>query len=51
MKELIKHIIKEETNRKVRIYNMIKDLGIEKTIEMSGGFDRFIKIKKKYGQF
>jgi len=43
MKELIRHIIKEETNRKTRMVKIIKDLGINKTIKMVGGFNRFIK--------
>ena len=43
MKELIKQIIKEETNRKVRIHNMIKDLGTTNIINMVGGFDRLME--------
>lgn len=43
LQENIKKVLKEETNRKVRIHNMIKDIGIEKTIKMAGGFNRFMK--------
>ena len=44
MKELIRHIIKEETNRKTRMVKIINNMGIDKTIEMIGGFDKFEKI-------
>ena len=44
MKELIRHIIKEETNRKTRMVKIINNIGIDKTIEMIGGFDKFEKI-------
>jgi hypothetical protein len=44
MKELIRHIIKEETNRKTRMVKIINNMGIDKTIEMMGGFDKFEKI-------
>ncbi len=44
MKELIRHIIKEETNRKTRMTKIINNMGIDKTIEMIGGFDKFEKI-------
>ena len=43
MKELIRHIIKEETNRKTKIHNMIKNLGVTNAINMVGGFDRFME--------
>ena len=44
MKDLIRHIIKEETNRKTRMVKIINNMGIDKTIEMIGGFDKFEKI-------
>ena len=44
MKELIKQIIKEETNRKVRIHNMIKDLGVTNIINMVGGINNLFKL-------
>jgi len=43
LQENIRRVLREETNRKTRIHKMIKDLGVEKTINMTGGFDRFIK--------
>jgi len=43
MKELIKHILTEETNLKTRIHNIIKNLGIRRTMKIFGGNDRFMK--------
>ena len=43
MKELIKHILKEETNHKTKIHKFIKNLGIRGTMKIAGGKDRFIK--------
>ena len=34
----------QETNRKTRMVKIISDLGIQNTIEMVGGFDKFEKI-------
>jgi len=44
MKEIIRHILKEETNRKTRMVKIISDIGIQNTLEMVGGFDKFEKI-------
>lgn len=43
MKELIRHILKEETNRKTMIRKMIKDLGIGNTTIIMGGVGIFMK--------
>ena len=43
MKELIKHILTEETNLKTKIHKFIKNLGIRDTMKIFGGNDRFMK--------
>jgi len=44
MKERIRHILREERSIQNRVMTMIKDLGVEKTFQMVGGFDNFKKI-------
>ncbi len=46
MKERIRHILREERSIQNRVMTMIKDLGVEKTIEVIGGFKRFKKVMK-----
>ena len=44
MKELIKHILKEETSIQKRLLNRIEKIGFLKTSKMVGGLDRLFNI-------
>ena len=44
MKELIRHILKEETSLQKRVKNMIEDLGYINTIKAVAGYNNIVKI-------
>jgi hypothetical protein len=47
MKELIRHILKEE-NRLSKITKMIDNIGLSQTIKSLGGYNNFIKLIPDY---
>ena len=48
MKELIRHILKEETSTQKKLVSIINKLGFDKAIRAVGGWDNFQKIMKDY---
>ena len=51
MKELIRHILKEETARQTRVISMISQLGLTNTAKAVGGYENLVNILKDTGYF
>jgi len=48
MKELIRHILKEETSTQKKLVSIINNVGFDKAITAVGGWDNFQKVMKDY---
>ncbi len=44
MKELIRHIIKEETSRKTKLLKMVDSIGVLNTADVVGGVEKLFDI-------
>ena len=48
MRDLIRQIIKEESDTQTKLLNVIEKSGIKQTIKMVGGYNRFDKVFPNY---